>query len=395
MFTRKLRPLTAAVVLGVAAVSACSAPGQAEQPAEGFPSEIRIGVPLDTSGPVGPVVEIGLSEREGIRVAAEEINESGLLGDSKIVLTESDTAANRDEAVKAVTQYVDKGVHGIVGFTLTPSFAAAAPVAQRTKIPVVAVGLSGGGVEETGDLAFRTYPNVATTVYPPADVTFAKDFGAKTAGLIYASDNDSSVAINKARKEALEKAGVKVVENVAIGSQDTELRAALTKLKGASPDLVVASTTPGQVPAFASQAAEVGLDSRMITVDGTQTPATLKAAGTELQCAVFQAVWSDISTKGNNEHFLKEFDKRSEREPDTFAAASYDGLWVLARAMKDADSTQSGKVRDALLKIKDHQGALGTYDYTQGTGAPTLSGEPMIIDGGKAKAYESGQSCTA
>jgi branched-chain amino acid transport system substrate-binding protein len=48
---------------------------------------------------------------------------------------------------------------------------------------------------------------------------------------------------------------------------------------------------------------------------------------------------------------------------DHFSAWSYDAMHVLALAMNNAKSLDPQKVRQAILAIKNYQGAEGTYNF--------------------------------
>ena len=75
-------------------------------------SSIDIGVSSTLSGKNS---ELGIHCRNGIILAAEEINQSGTLGTKKIRLFISDDKNSTDEAARINTEFLDKGIKLIIG----------------------------------------------------------------------------------------------------------------------------------------------------------------------------------------------------------------------------------------------------------------------------------------
>ena len=384
----------AALLLGATAAGVTVGSAGATDVAPGsLPDVIRVGVPLDTSGDLSTVVQIGLAEREGVRVAADEINETGFLGDTTIELVEVDTKTDKDEAVRAVLGFLDEEIDAIVGFTITPSLLAAGPEADAEGVPVIAVGIGTPGVEDIGDFVFRVNPDLGT-IYPALDTAFLEAVGAETVGMVYAGDSDSGVGTHEARKAAISEAGYDIVSEQAVGIADTEFRTALTELASASPDAIVVSLSPQQIATLAIQAEELGLESTLISVAGADTEAAIASAGDAFECMLVPSLWFAGNETVANQNFVERFDDFSDLSVDTYAAEGYDALWIYASAVKAAGSSDGDAVRDALAELT-HEGALGTYDYAadEGSGAPGLVGMPVIVMDGESVAWTPETEC--
>jgi branched-chain amino acid transport system substrate-binding protein len=48
---------------------------------------------------------------------------------------------------------------------------------------------------------------------------------------------------------------------------------------------------------------------------------------------------------------------------DFFSAWNFDAINILAKAINAAGTTDPARIRDAILAIRDYQGAEGTYDF--------------------------------
>ena len=123
----------AAVVVSslVAATAACSSGGGgATQSGQGIAKDITVAAVNDQSGPVGYA---GISASQGARLAVDQINEQGYLGDGVVIdLKQSDPAGEIERAVSDMTKAMaDTDVSAILGPTLGQQAAAVATIVNH------------------------------------------------------------------------------------------------------------------------------------------------------------------------------------------------------------------------------------------------------------------------
>lgn len=380
---------TLALAVGVSACGGDDDASSAGGSSGELPSTIKVGSPLDTSGSAGIAV-VGTDERKGEELAVEEINKSGMLGDSKIELDVVDTKAAKETAVQSVIEMTrtDK-VHAIVGFTLSPSFLAAGPQAQQAKIPTIAVGLSGKGVTEVGDYIFRTYPALVE-FYEREDPKIVEALDAKR--IAYFSDSDSSniVEQHEFRQELLEGKGYETVADETTTTEAIDYKPQLTKIKNANPDVLVVNINGGQDETFVAQMEQVGLDVPLMVDVGWGAPGVVKLDGA--QCAIFTTTWDISLTEGRNPEFVKAYQAKYDAEPSQYAAWGYDGIYILAAGLKAAGTTDPAKLRDAIASAKGIEGALGVYDIGENR-VPTQPGRTLQISGKKLVPWTPDSKC--
>lgn len=362
-----------------------------------LPETIKIGVPLDTSGSAA-VAGVGQQELAGVRLAAEEINDSGFLGDTKIELVVEDTQADKQNAVATTNELVEReDVDAIVGYTLTPSFMAAGPVAQEAGVPVITVGLSAVGVTDIGDHIFRIYPDL-TRLFESSDPRFLEAVGAETVAFLYGNDTETTVGQYEFRKQLVDDLGLEVVETQTVTAQDTDVRAQLTEIKSAEPDVLFLNVNTGQQPGILTQAEELGmLPGEMVVIGdvGFGNETVLEQASSALQCGLFATTWDVNSTAGTNQDFVELYrSKHDGEDPDAFVAWGYDALWVAATAFKEAGSTDGDAVVQALNDLEGYTGALGEYGFDDER-QPTQEGLLMQVQDGEAVVWSEDSTCTA
>jgi branched-chain amino acid transport system substrate-binding protein len=380
----------AIVIALVVGTTALVAPAGGATPK--LPATITIGSPLDLSGPAAQAV-VGQSERAGINVAVKEINATKFLGKSKVEVNFIDTKSDKNAAVEASLNLASSKPAAVVGWTVTPSYLAGAPNVQAAKIPSVAVMLSGTGVVDVGDYMFRTMPDLSLK-FPEADVKVAKAVGAKTAAYLTQSDLGSAVALQPVIKAAMEKAGIKTVIEQTETATSTDVRAQMTAIKQANPDVVVVNSTTGLIPINALQATEVGLKAQFIIGTGTNDT-YLQQAGAALQCSVWWDPWSRAAVDiGNNKHFLEYWAVNGPNQvPDTFGALGYTATWAVAQAIKKAGSADGTAIRDALVKLKNIDSPVGKITYGK-KHDPNLPGVELQVRDSAIVPFDPAKPCT-
>ena len=387
-----------AALLAVAACSSGSSSPSGTAAAGGsggLPATIDIGVPLDLTGS-SEITGVGTGEQAGVQFAINQINSSHFLGNTQIKGIFYDTQASKTEAVARTIELAQAKVTAIVGYSLTDSFLAAAPTAQKAGIPTMAVGLSGSGVTNVGDYMFRELLDYAL-LFKEGDPQFLKATGGKTAAYLYGSDTVTTSGQFKERQALLESLGVKTVAVQSITAASTDISAQLTAIKNANPAYVVVDVDTGQVPQVMSQIASSGIDAQILGDNGLGTPQTLSSptAAKGAQCGLFAEPWYEGSTAGGNPQFVKDWEAANNgQQPDLFDALGHDAMWGMATAIKQANSTNGTAIRTALANLKTNfDGALGSYKWAS-DGQPTYPVTTMQVNDGKAVVWTSSSTCT-
>ena len=395
--------LAAGGVAALLAVAACSSSSSGSSPSAaaagggsgGLPATIDIGVPLDLTGS-SEITGVGSGEQAGVQFAISQINSSHFLGNTQIKGTFYDTQASKTQAVARTIELTQSKVTAIVGYTLTDSFLAAAPTAQKAGIPTMAVGLSGSGVTNVGDYMFRELLDYAL-LFKQGDPQFVKATGGKTAAYLYGSDTVTTSGQFKERQALLQSLGVKTVAVQSITAASTDISAQLTAIKNANPAYVVIDVDTGQVPQVMSQIASSGINAQILGDNGLGTPQTLTSptAAKGAQCGLFAEPWYIGSTAGGNPQFVKDWEAANNgQQPDLFDALGHDAMWGMATAIKQANSTNGQAIRTALANLKTNfAGALGSYKWAS-DGQPTYPVITMQVNDGKAVVWTPKSTCT-
>ncbi len=98
----------------------------------------------------------GVSQRNGMKLAQDEVNASRLLDKTRLEVIVEDDRSDREQAVTVFQKFIENShVVGILGPTLSDTALAVDPIAQQAGVPVLGVSNAGAGITQIGDFIFR------------------------------------------------------------------------------------------------------------------------------------------------------------------------------------------------------------------------------------------------
>ncbi|HEX3588491.1 MAG TPA: ABC transporter substrate-binding protein [Pseudonocardiaceae bacterium] len=362
-YARVLRPRTrlvvgAAALTVVTAVTAACSSSTGGTGGGGLPTTIKIDVVSETTGAAGPA---GQASQNGQQVAVAEINDTKFLGNSKLQLNFHDTGSQPAQGAALVNQSISSGSQVVLGSILSTVVATEAPVAERAKVPLIYLSSSGDFAKGT------TYVWAAT---PPADgyfhweAKYLADRNAKNIAVIY--NNDVVSTANWAKQiwpPLASQNGLNIVDTEASPTTATDASGVVTKVLAKNPQavIVLASGTANNAIVLALRRANYsGIVGGSIGMSGAINPLGSQANGLIWPTNFSNLVKSAAVTKFDNL-----YQRKFQQLPNNYAAAAYDEVWFLARALKQAGTLQSAAINTALQDIgrKGFAGALGDVTY--------------------------------
>jgi len=319
------------------------------------------GIPIGFYGALtGPTATFAISGRNGVMLAADELNRSGgVLGRPIHVLAEDDRG-EASEAASVVSKLITRDhVVALIGEQASSRTLAAAPIAQSYGVPMISPTSTNVEVTKKGDYIFR-----ACYIDPyqgQASARFARDtLGAKTAALLVDVRSDYSVGLGEAFTQAFRSLGGEVIAEEKYGEGDSDFSAQLTALRPKNADVLFVPGYYTDAGLIARQARSLGLRSVLLGADGWDSPKLTEIGGAAMDGAYFANHYSVDDPAPDVRRFVADYTKRYGAAPDSIAASSYDAMRMLADAIVRAGSTEGKRVRDALAATKDFAGVTGT-----------------------------------
>jgi branched-chain amino acid transport system substrate-binding protein len=352
----KLKALVAGVALGF------SMSGMAAEP-------IKIGV----SGPyTAGSAPMGVSMRDGVRLAAAEINAKGGVLGRKIELIERDDEAKNERGVQIAQELINKEhVVATVGYINTGVALASQRFYQQAHIPVMNNVATGSIVskqfeKDPQNYIFRLSAN--DTIQSEMIAREAVDTRHFKKVAILADSTNYGQLGRADLEKALAKRGVTPVTEEKYNIGDVDMTAQLLKAKQAGAEIVLTYGIGPELAQIANGMEKIGwhvpiIGSWTLAMANFVDNAGKNGEGTRMPQTFIQ----DANTpkrKAFIDAYVKAYNPPGGRMPSAVSAAQgYDSVYLLAAAIKQAGTTDGPKVAAALENLNEKvEGVITTYN---------------------------------
>lgn len=327
---------------------------------EGLHGEISIGVVYPS--PVGNFEPVRTRLEHGLELALEEIN-NAQLGDARIRLIAEEDGNNVDGAVEAFNKLIhEDGVPVIIGPLTSSQSEAVFPIAQENRVVAFSSTSFATGLSAIGDFIFRVSLTSDALIPHLVEVTHAK-LGYQRAAIITDETDLVSQTGDRAFRDALSENGVTIVRREGWRPGETDLAAHLTRIQESDPQAVSIATVPNDMPEIMIMGRELGLPSSVPYIVAQVSKDEVQDAGGAAEGLFSTSNWMSTTSTPRNQAFIRNYQAKFGREPNTWAAQSYTTLYILAEAIANAQATDSESIRDALADIRDLDTVLGSFSF--------------------------------
>ncbi len=336
----------------------------------------------------GDGASFGQSSLEGTQLAVEEINAAGgVLGGRRLRLLVEDNQSRPEEASNAVTKLITQDrVVAVLGEVASRRTLAAAPVAQRYRIPMITPASTNERVTEVGDYIFRV-----CFIDPFQGEVLAKfafnDLKARRAAVLRDITQDYSVGLTDSVVKNFTALGGQVSDPISYSGGDPDFRAVLTQIRAQKPDVIFATGYYTEAAIIVRQARELGMTMPILGGDGWEGDALVN--GREALRNTFMSNhYSGDNPDPVVQNFVASYRTRFSREPGAIAALGYDAVKVLADAFERAGSVDGAAVRDAIA-ASDVAGVTGqlTMGPDRNVRKPAVIQEVSYVNGALKYTY--------
>jgi branched-chain amino acid transport system substrate-binding protein len=319
---------------------------------------IKVGVYMDLSG---NTAGFGQSSRDGIKMAADEINQAGGINNRKIELVIEDDQGLPSQAATVAQKLINQDkVHAIVGEVASGNSIAAAKIIQPASIPMITPASTNPEVTQIGDYIFRV-----CFIDPFQGEVMAKfaynTLGKRKAAILLDTNSPYSRGLTQFFEESFTKLGGQVVVKQSYSNTDRDFNPMLTAIRTSEPDVIYIPGYYNQVGVIAKQARQQGIKTVLAGGDGWDAPQLWDLGGDALNGAFISNHYSVDDPSPAIQKFVSDYKARyGGTVPDAMAALGYDAIKVLGDAIKRAGTTDRAKLRDAIAQTKDYVGVTGS-----------------------------------
>ena len=327
----------------------------------------------------GAVASQGIPLSRGMKIAADEINETGYLGEDKVKLVQLDDASDRGQAALLVKRAASDESLAIIGTATGYTSLSIAPLANELKVPLM------GMVYSPDLLAPGPWSLKITSSDDSHTVALARYAATKVKPkrclIIYARDNPGFVAQYKTFREYTEKLGVQYIGVEAISLQDTDFTALATKIASMNPDCLHISTLAPAGANLIQQALAAGMSptTKIFSGGGFANASLIQVGGKAVEGVIMVTDYAPGGINEEGRKFEAAYRKAYGTAPENWSAVGYTQMKLIAWAIKKVgrDVTRE-TLREAMSNVTDWHNIIGT------TGLMTITSrmpeyDPAII----------------
>lgn len=330
---------------------------------------IKIGL----TGPfTGGSSSMGVSMRDGAKLAAAEINKNGGVLGKQIQLVERDDEAKNEVGAQVAQELINKEkVVATVGFINTGVALAAQRFYQEAEIPVFNNVATGTVITEQfkapdydNNYVFRNSAYDVLQAGMMVDEALRQGFkkiavlaDSTNYGQLGREDIEKQLAAKKMKAVAVEKFNIK----------DVDMTAQLLKSKEAGAEVILAYGIGPELAQITNGMAKLGWKVPMIASWPASMQSFIDIAGTNGNGVVMPQTFIEDKSVPKRAAFLDDYYKSygvSKIPTPVAGAQGYDSIYLIAAAIKQAGSTDGPKIRAALENLNTKvEGVVTTYDH--------------------------------
>lgn len=320
--------------------------------------ELKIGVIASLTG---PGAYFGEQLVNGLQMALADINANGGIDGQKVSLIIEDSKTDNTTALTVAKKLIDvDNVKVIIGDSWNGTTLTILPYTNEKKVIVLSPNASLDAFTKD-DYMFRLVPKTSDLVKPL--VEYVGKSGIKTVAFVRANTQFTEEHYLDFKRN-FETFGGEIVADEKFELGVNDIRTELIKIKTKNPEMIFNLYSSGPSLGYSiSQANQLGISTKWIGSWTTENGALLKQYPKEIEGIIYPFMYNEsdsVVSKGFADKV-----RGTGKTADLFIASGYDILNVVAKAIDEAGATDTEKIKQALLSIKDFDGASGKFGFDQ------------------------------
>jgi branched-chain amino acid transport system substrate-binding protein len=330
----------------------------------------------------------GQNAKMGMDLAVQEINASGGINGTSVVIVYEDSQSDPRMATSALQKLItyDRS-QVVIGDIASSSVLAMAPIAEKNRVVLLSPGASNPDISNAGEFIFRNWQSDA--LEGDVDATFAwETLGWRRVAILYI-DNAFGTAIQDVFARRLRSLGGEIVSAEGFAQGGSDFRAQLTKLQSISADGLYLPGYPQEVAQLLKQKQELGIRLPALSTQSFDDPQILSTARNAAEGVIFSVPKPPDTSDPVVSRFREAYIAAYQQEPGVCSDSGYDAVrivaWAIERAGEDGPAIQR-----QLTQLRDFPGAAGitTFDDHGDVVKPFVF---KIVRDGQFAPYERGR----
>lgn len=300
----------------------------------------------------GPQANYGKDNQNGAQMAIDDLNAQGLKIGGKAVkfqLLAEDDQADPKQGPLIAQRLVDAKVAGVVGHFNSGVTIPASRVYSEAGIPELSVSTNVKYTHQGFKTAFRLMAD------DDKQGTALGEYAVKTLKLTRLAVIDDATAYGQGLADSFDAAvkasGGQVVKREHTNDKAVDFNALLTSIKAAKPDAIFFGGYDAQAGPMARQMKLLGLNVPLMGGETMNSAKFIELAGPAAEGQIASTPGAALESRPGGKAFAAKYKARYNQDIGLYTPYFYDGVMVIAAAMKAADSSDPAKYLPALAKI--------------------------------------------
>jgi branched-chain amino acid transport system substrate-binding protein len=337
-------------ILSVVLISGC-----------GGQEPIRIGFAAELSG---PRAEKGVSARNAVQLAIENINANGGINGRPLELVVKDDKGDPELAKQVDAELVNEKVVAMIAHITSGQVAAVLDQINQDKVVLLSPTGSSAQFSNQADYLFRVIPPTDEQAIGLANYAYNKLSLRQVTGICDLGNKSFSESTWQSFQAEFKKLGGQADECFGFTSGQTDLAPFIEEVMAANPTTIMFASSDIDTALMIQYIRQQSADIPMISASWAQTSELLAKGGGAIEGLHLVALYDLDNPDPKFQEFVQSFEKRYNRTPDFSAAYAYEAALVLAEALKQTDGQAEG-LPEALVNIKDLPGVQGSISMNE------------------------------
>ena len=315
----------------------------------------------------GPGAYFGAQDKQGIELAIEQFNKTGVNG-YKLEVQYEDSACSPLPATQAAKRLLEQYKPlVVVGEECSDATLAIMPVMEQAKVPLLNAGSSSIKITDPGNpWTFRIMPNevmqgvdIATHAY--------KRLNARTAVLLYENTN-AGIGNAKVFGDTFKSLGGQILADIGFGRDVNDFTSIATRITGLGKvDVIPTYTLEGQglriTQALAQAGVTKGGGGQSIQLGTIWLPFGFEQKAGKASLGYVRIVQFDPTDKREVvQDFIRTFKAKYNQDPTHINAHAFDQILLIADVVRRG-ATDAQSVRDIMAGTKNFSGVTGSVEF--------------------------------
>ena len=310
-------------------------------------AQIRIASIVELSG---PGATSGTNFRNGVDLAAKEINAAGGILGQKLVVTVADTQSNPGVAKGLTQKAVDDDVFAIFGPVFSGSILVSMAESRRAEIPNFTGGEAAAITKQGNPYVFRT-SFTQDTAMPKVARYIANNLKAKTVALIYVN-NDFGKGGRESIMKSLDALGVKITADISTEQSQVDFSAAVLRAKQSNADVVFVYTNEEESARALRELRKQGVTKPLVGETVLTSQKVVELAGEAANGAIAHVGLTVDAPIPAMRAFRAKYEQEFKSISDHNGIKGYSGVYMLKAAIEKVGKLDRKAVAQALHGLR-------------------------------------------